>query len=138
MSVDMMKITNLVPKSGDTYLYERLHFPELCGGAKVVWRGAREVRITTQIDPVEIFLHGYVQIEALSDNRIRILVGYLVQPLIRGQLIIAPDTWKKECIANVGSAQLMNDMSALKVELLENLPQAIREYATAVKQQFRS
>jgi hypothetical protein len=96
------------------------------------------VRITTNIDPVEIFLHGYVQVEALSDNRIRILVGYLSQPLIHGQLIIASDSWRKESIANVGSAELMNDIGPLKVELLENLPQAIREYAAAVTQKFRN
>jgi serine/threonine protein kinase len=135
MSVGMMEVTNLTPTSGDTYLNERFHiFPQHLGQAKVIWRSAREVRITTKIDPFEDFLQGYVQVEALSDNRIRILVGYLIQPAIHGQLVWPSDSWKKETIATVGSAQLMNDTGGLKVELVQNLPRAIREYVAMVKQ----
>jgi hypothetical protein len=138
MSVEMMKVTNITPRSGDAYLYERFHFPECFGGAKSIWRGAREVRISTKIDPIEVYFQGYVQVEALNDNRIRILVGYLGQPVIHGRAVITKDSWNKESIAPAGSAQLANDIGTLQVELLENLAQAIREYAVKVKQLFKN
>jgi serine/threonine protein kinase len=138
MSTEMMKVTNITPRIGSAYLYERLRFPHLFGGAKAVWTGAREVRITTTNDPIEIYFHGYVQVEALSDNRIRVLVGFLGQPVIHGSPVITSDSWKKESIAPVGSAELINDIGILKVEFLENLAPAIREYVVKVKQLFRT
>lgn len=131
---EMQTVTKITPRTSETNLYERFQFIQGFAGAHLVWRGAREVRITTKIGIYEIFLQGFVQVEALTDNKIRILVGYLAQPLIHGQVIITNDAWNKHSIAPVESAQIVNDINALQKELLENLPLAIRDYAAKVKQ----
>jgi serine/threonine protein kinase len=138
MSAELQKVTKITPVTSQTSLYKRFHFPEYIGAAKSIWRQAHEVRITTKIDPIEVYFQGYVQVEALNDNRIRILVGYLGQPVIHGSAVMTKDSWKKESIAPAGSAQLTNDIATLQIELLENLAQAIREYVLKVKQLFKN
>jgi hypothetical protein len=80
-----------------------------------------------------VYLQGFVQVEALNDERIRILVGYLIQPIIHGQTVIPPEPWTKEIIAPRGSAQLENNSEALRGELLKHLGSAIRAFAEATK-----
>jgi serine/threonine protein kinase len=134
ISAEMHKVTNIIPVTSEAYnLYERFHFIEGFGGAGLAWRHAREVRITTTIEPFSVYLQGFVQVEALNDERIRILVGYLIQPIIHGQTVIPPEPWTKEIIAPRGSAQLENNSEALRGELLKHLGSAIRAFAEATK-----
>jgi serine/threonine protein kinase len=135
ISVEMLNITNITPTMNQWHeLYKRFHFPEYTGGARSVWRQARLVEIRTNIEPVAVFLQGFVQVEAINNEKIRILIGYLIQPIIHGEAVIPPKPWTKESIAPRGSAQLKNDSEVLQAELLANLGQAIRSFTEKVKQ----
>jgi hypothetical protein len=82
---------------------------------------------------IEITFTGCVLFEVLSDKRIHIVAGYSDHPLFPS-IATANNMWRKEIAAPFGSAELTNKVEALKNELIENLPQAIRTYAAKVKQ----
>jgi len=93
-----------------------------------------------KMGPTEICFSGCVLFEVLNDKRIHITAGYTSYPLFHHPVfgivrMVADEThtWKKETVALVGSAQLTNEVEALKKELLENLPQAIRAFAERVR-----
>ena len=82
--------------------------------------------------PFEISFRGCVLFEVLGDSRIHIVAGYSDHPLFP-IAAYATHTWKKEIIAPVGSAQLMNEVEALKKEFLENLPLALQKFVARIK-----
>jgi hypothetical protein len=45
----------------------------------------------------------------------------------------ATHSWKKEIIAPIGSAQLMNEVEFIKKQFLENLPLALQIFVSRIK-----
>jgi hypothetical protein len=133
---EIYQVTQITPATNPAHLYERFHFLQALGGTRLVWRQAREVKIRTKMNVTAVFFQGFAQVEAMDDNRIRILIGYLSQPLIGGTPVLNQNIWTKESIAHVGSAELVNGAETLKSELIKNLPQALRGYVGKVKQYF--
>lgn len=131
---DIKSTTGISPQICQTCLYERFQFIECFGGPRLIWRQAREVRVTTKVDIIEVFFHGFVQVEALQGDQIRVLVGYLSQPLIHERAVMTSDSWNKDVIAPSESAVLLNNVESLKAGLLQNLPGALRDYMEKVNQ----
>jgi hypothetical protein len=100
-----------------------------------VWRRANQVKITVKANHrFSVSLHSFVQVEALDNDTIRIVVGHLVQPSANGNLLIVWKPWTKEAIELRGTAQLENKSAALGTELRANLESAVGEFVTRVRQ----
>jgi hypothetical protein len=126
--------TRIVPTMNSANLYERFHRVAYIGGPRLVWREARQVRLSTKIDRIEVFFQAFAQVEAVDSNEIRLLVGYLSQPVISGSPVLNQKIWTKESVAPLGSATLANAVEMLKAEFVTNLPQSLSEYVKLTKQ----
>jgi serine/threonine protein kinase len=126
------QVTGLTPTRGHTNYQNKTGFREVFQGAAVISKYSSEVIVAMKMATLEVSFKGCVLFEVLNDKRIHIVAGYSDHPLFP-MAAYASYTWKKELIAAVGSAQLTNEIEALKKELLENLPQAIRAFAARVK-----
>lgn len=138
MSAEMQKVTTLsarISALGYPDLYER--HPDIYGAGSV-WRGSREVQITAKRDIYEIALRGYVLARLLDNDNIRIVIGYISQPFVRGQAVLPRDAWKSEIVEPAESARLLNSAERLQAELIENLPAALRDYIAQAKELFQN
>jgi serine/threonine protein kinase len=140
MQKQIAQVTGLTPTRGHTNYQNNTGFQEVFQGASVISKYSSEVNVALKIGPTEICFNGCVLFEVLNDKRMHITAGYTTFPLFHhpafGRVRMVADethTWKKEIVALVGSAQLTNEVEALKKELLENLPQAIRAFAERVR-----
>ena len=112
----------------------KFHFVELFRSVRLVSRSANQVKVTvTANHRFTVSLHSFVQVEALDNDTIRVLVGHLVQPRANGNLLIVWKPWTKEAIRPRSSAHLENESKALGIELLENLGPASREFVEKIR-----
>lgn len=131
MHKQIMDVTGLTPEGVFVNYQNKTGLPEMSQGVVVVSKFGREVKATIKLGHIEITLRGCVLFEVLNDKRIRIVAGFSDHPLFP----IAPYaacTWKKEVVAPIGSAQLMNDVESLKKEFIENLPKAVQTFAAKI------
>jgi hypothetical protein len=140
MQKQIAQVTGLTPTRRHTNYQNNTGFQEVFQGAPVISKYSSEVDVEMKIGPTEICFNGCVLFEVLNDKRMHITAGYTIFSLFHhpafGRIrMVADDTHigKKEIVALVGSAQLTNEVEALKKELLENLPQAIRAFADRVR-----
>ena len=112
----------------------KFHFVELFQSVRLVSRCAKQVKVTvTANHRFVISLHSFVQVEALDNDAIRVVVGHLVQPRANGDFVIVWKPWTREAIRPLGSAQLENECKALGIEFLAQLESAVREFVDKVK-----
>jgi serine/threonine protein kinase len=112
----------------------KFHFAALAFSVRLVSRVANQVKVTvTANHRFTVSLHSFVQVEALDDDTIRVVVGHLVQPKANGNLLIVWKPWTREATRPRGSAQLENESKALGIELLANLESAVREFVERIK-----
>lgn len=134
LSSNMHTVTGIVPVTTEAIqLHQRLHFVEHFRGQRSVWRRTRSVSVTVEHDRSTLIFRAFVQVEAISDERIRTLVGYLVQPSVGGELIISPAPWTKENIAVHSTAAMENGLAALQTDLVANFSSACRLFAERVR-----
>jgi serine/threonine protein kinase len=127
------QVTGLTPEREHTIYQNKTGRPEVFQGAPIISRTSSEVKVAMKMAHIEICFRGYVLFEVLGDKRIHIVAGYSDHPPFP-TFGTANHMWRKEIVAPFGSAELTNKVEALKKEFIENLPQAIRDYATKVKQ----
>jgi serine/threonine protein kinase len=128
----IMEVTGLTPERIFVNYQNNTGFQEVFQGASVISKYGSEVKVLMKMGPFEISFRGCVLFEVLGDSRIHIVAGYSDHPLFP-IAAYATHTWKKEIIAPVGSAQLMNEVEALKKEFLENLPLALQIFVARIK-----
>src|SRR5205807_5703302 len=77
------------------------HFSQLAFSTRLVWRSANQVKVAvTANHRFTVSLHSFVQVEALDDDTIRVVIGHLVQPRANSDLVIVWDPWNKETIGH--------------------------------------
>lgn len=109
-------------------------FIETYGGVGLVSREAKGVRVEIG-EAWKCFLQSFVQVEALTDDTIRIVAGHLAETTVQGERFYGvPPAWKQEIVAPRGSARLENGMEILRSGLLENLSAAVDAFGKCVKQ----
>lgn len=125
-------VTGLTPEMAYVSYKNKTGFQEVFDGASVIAKFGRDIKVVMKMPPLEISIKACVLFEALNDRRIHIVAGYSDHPLFP-IAAYATHTWKKEIIAPVGSAQLANEVEALKREFLENLPIALQVFVARIK-----
>jgi hypothetical protein len=125
--------TQIKTHVGSAFDLELYQFKQLAGGVRLISRDARGVRATIGGEIWAAFLQSFVQVEALDNDTIRIVVGHLAEQTIEGRRFAgAGPLWKKETTAPPGSAQLENELQTLQIELFNNLGSAIRAFGECV------
>jgi hypothetical protein len=125
-------VTGLTPEMAYVSYQNKTGFQEVFDGASVIAKFGRDINLVMKMPPLEISIKACVLFEVLNDRRIHIVAGYSDHPLFP-IAAYATHTWKKEIIAPVGSAQLANEVEALKKEFLENLPLALQVFVARIK-----
>jgi serine/threonine-protein kinase len=134
---DRTKIETYVGSADDLELHQ---FVGLAGGVRLVSRDTKGVRVTIGNDWAA-FLQCFVQVEALDNDTIRIVVGYLVETTVYGDRLSSVlgwccsnwGNWIKETTAPRGSALLANESKIFQAGLLNNLDAAISAFGESVK-----
>ncbi len=132
MQKQISQVTGLTATRGHTSYRNNTGVQQIVEGSAVISKYSSEVTVAMKTTATEISFKGCVLFEVLNDKRIHIVAGYSNYPFFP-MFAYSNHIWKKELVAAVGSAQLTNEVEALKKELLENLPQAIRIFVAKVK-----
>jgi serine/threonine protein kinase len=132
MHKQILEVTGLTPERMFLSYQNKTGHREVSQGADVISKFGREIKAVIKIGPIEIFLRGCTLFEVLNDGRIHVVAGFSDHPLFPLDRY-APNTWKKEIVAPIGSAQLINEVELLKKEFLENLPKAIQVFMFRIK-----
>jgi serine/threonine protein kinase len=129
-------VTGIPPSVKPAYdLPPRMHFSEHSMSPRVLWRGAEMVETVSGDDMHRARLQSFVQVEALSNEQIRILAGHLVRYEVgksrSATNLVMP--WAEEAIAAVGSAMLENEEQTLYRGLIGNVSKGIQAFAEYVR-----
>ncbi len=130
--MQIKEITGLTAKRVHLTYENKTGRPEVFGAASVISKHGEDIQVVLKVPPREISFKACVLFELLSDRRIHIAAGYSDHPLFPWDAL-ATHTWKKEIVAYIGSAELMNQIESLKAQLLDNLPQAIQAFVARIK-----
>lgn len=135
IAAEISKHTKMEPNMGPAFDLEMEQFKLLVGGLRLVWRGAREVRVTIG-EVWAVYLQSFVQVEAIQDETIRIVAGHFIETTAHGERFVrgVNRDWMKEVRTLYGTAQLQNELQIIQVELLANLGGAIQKFGEQVKQ----
>jgi serine/threonine protein kinase len=125
------EVTGLTPEMAYVSYENKTGFQEVFAGASVISKFGRDIKAMVKMPPREISFKACVLFEVLNDNRMHIVAGYSDHPMFP-MIAYATHSWKKEIIAPVGSAQLMNEVEFVKKEFLENLPLALQIFVSRI------
>ena len=133
IAAQVSKHTKIKAYVANAFDLEAQQFIELAGGLRLVWRGAREVRVTIG-EIWAVYFQSFVQVEAIEDDTIRIVAGHFIERTAHGQRFIkgVNRDWMKEVRALRGTAQLQNELGIIRGELLKNLGSAIQRFGEHV------
>jgi hypothetical protein len=124
-------VTRIAVQEGEAFdLPERVYFQQAFGRPRVLARQAHQVE-TASGNLHRIRLQSFVQVEALGDERVRVVVGHLLryqagasQKVIRSEL-----PWAVEATEVIGSASLDNELQVMYRGFVENVRPAIQRFA---------
>lgn len=127
--------TNWKAEIGYASHLERHQFVELYGAPKCVWRDAREVRVTMG-EAWAVYLQSFVQVEAISDDRIRIVTGHLTNVTAHGGHFFrgANEFGMQTAIGPQGSAQLENEVQSISSTFLDGLGPALGDFGERLRE----
>jgi hypothetical protein len=126
------EVTGLTPERAHVSYRNNTGFPEIFSGASVISKYGQDINVVMKLPPVAISFKACVLFEVLSDRRIHIVAGYSDDPLFPMSRF-GTHTWRKEILAHIGSAELVNQIESLKGEFVDNLPRAIQAFMLRIK-----
>jgi len=130
---DTATATGNPPQVGSGTLPPRFHASQTREHGLVLKRWVRMVE-SAQGDLYLVRLQSFIQVEALSTERIRVVAGHLVRYDIgRSSAPHWQFPWDAAVEAPCGSAELKNDLQRLYVEFPNNLSKALQAFAEQVK-----
>jgi len=134
IAVQIAGVTRIPPDTGPAYdLPDYVKHQEFDAEARVIWDGAVKTETRAGDDQHKIVLKSFIQVEALSDERIRLVAGHHLEYAI-GDCSVRSDLIGSKCtVAFWQSAELENDIANLRASLIQTLPEAAQQFAEQVK-----
>jgi hypothetical protein len=129
-------LTRIPPRVGAVFdLPPFLAYFEHSDSASVLWKGSWGVE--TEIgDEHRVKLTSFVQVEALDNEEVRIVVGHLVRYFLGSSDDSVEDdsvAWVDEATAPIGTARLQDGEQRLYSGLAINLPKGLQAFGERVK-----
>ena len=131
LSKQITEVTGLTPENVYVSYQNKTGLQEVFDRVPVISKFGRDIKVVMKMPPLEISFKACVVFEVLNDRRIHIVAGYSDSPLFPMNTF-ATHMWKKEIVAPIGSAQLMNEAEVLKMKFLGNLPHALKTFVTQI------
>lgn len=135
VAVQTESVTRIPANIGEAYdLPVGLHFPQSQSLPRVLHRQARQAETVTG-DMHRLRLQSFVQVEALENETVRVVVGHLVRYEVGASRDPVPGChrWIMEATEARGSAALENKKTMLFRGLVENTKVALQWFAEQVK-----
>ncbi len=134
IAMEVAGVTNIPPETGPAYdLPPFVKYLESDGDPRVVWDGAVQTETRTGDDLHKVLLKSFIHVEALSDERIRLVAGHHLEYTILNSSVRSEVIGSKSIEAPWQSSELDNGIENLRASLIQTLPEAVKQFAEHVK-----